>query len=578
MFKNINLQTKLFLAFLAPSSIALLAILHGTFITNRLSIYNYQLSKNNLPSVDGLWKIKEGQTQINAAENILLQQPLSYTERELALSNIQKAWGQINEGFKQALNTPPNNQHEKQLEEQFRRDWNAWKLTHEIYLNQERQFYQLGMLNPEQRRLELLLQGQSNSPDIKRVNEAMAAREKMLEANRQKRPLFTQTNNSTLALLRNNQEFAIQIQQASIRETQQTKIIAILVLITVPLLVGVLAWILSRKISQQLDTLINNLKLARDTLEEKVEERTQEYQEALHHLTKTQSQLIQAEKMSSLGQLVAGVAHEINNPVNFIHGNLTHIKEYAYNLMDMMQLYQKHYPNPVDEIQAEAEEIDLEFVQEDLQKILDSMKLGTERIRQIVLSLRNFSRLDEAEFKAVDLHEGIDSTLLILQHRLQEKHECSMIKVVKEYGNLPLVECYPGQLNQVLMNILANAIDALEEQNAKRTFQEIKEHPSQITIRTSVIDVQWVQITIADNGSGMPEQVKQQIFNPFFTTKPVGKGTGMGMSISYQIITEAHKGKLECFSTLGQGTEFIIKIPIQQQVLAATKVNLLTYY
>lgn len=286
----------------------------------------------------------------------------------------------------------------------------------------------------------------------------------------------------------------------------------------------------------------------------------------MHHLTKTQSQLIQAEKMSSLGQLVAGVAHEINNPVNFIHGNLTHIKEYAYNLMDMMQLYQKHYPNPVDEIQAEAEEIDLEFVQEDFQKILDSMKLGTERIRQIVLSLRNFSRLDEAEFKAVNLHEGIDSTLLILQHRLQEKPECSMIEVVKEYGNLPLVECYPGQLNQVLMNILAYAIDALFEQNAKRTFLEIKEHPSQITIRTLVIDVIWVQITIADNGSGMPEQVKQQIFNPFFTTKPVGKGTGMGMSISYQIITEAHKGKLECFSTLGQGTEFIIKIPIQQQV------------
>lgn len=578
MIKNINLQTRLFLAFLAPSSIALLAILHSTFITHELSIYNYQLSKNNLPSVDGLWKIKEGQTQINAAENILLQQPLPHTKRELALSNIQKAWEQINEGFEQALNTPPNNQDEKQLEAQFRRDWNVWKLSHEIYLNRERQFYQLGILNPEQRRLELLLQGQSNSPDIKRVNEAMAAREKMLEADRQKRPLFTQTNNSTLALLRNNQEFATQIQQASIRETQQTKVIAILVLIIVPLLVGVLAWTLSRKISQQLDTLINNLKLARDTLEEKVEERTQEYQEALHHLTKTQSQLIQAEKMSSLGQLVAGVAHEINNPVNFIHGNLTHIKEYAYNLMDMMQLYQKHYPNPVDEIQAEAEEIDLEFVQEDLQKILDSMKLGTERIRQIVLSLRNFSRLSEAEFKAVDLHEGIDSTLLILQHRLQDKPECSMIEIVKEYGNLPLVECYPGQFNQVLMNILANAIDALEEQNLKRTFEEIKQHPSQITIRTSVIDVIWVQITIADNGSGMPEQVKQQIFNPFFTTKPVGKGTGMGMSISYQIITEAHKGKLECFSTLGQGTEFIIKIPIQQQVLAATKVNLLTYY
>ncbi len=271
--------------------------------------------------------------------------------------------------------------------------------------------------------------------------------------------------------------------------------------------------------------------------------------------------------MSSLGQLVAGVAHEINNPVNFIHGNLTPIQEYARDLMQMIQLYQKHYPTPIAEIQTAAEDLDLAFMQQDFPKILESMKLGTDRIRQIVLSLRNFSRLDEADLKAVDLHEGIDSTLLILQHRLKEKSEYPAILVVKEYAPLPLVECYPGQLNQVIMNILANAIDALEELNTQRTLAEIKQCPSQITIRTSTLDElmgqRWVQIAIADNGVGMSESVKQQIFDPFFTTKSIGKGTGMGLPISYKIIIEKHHGKLECFSTPGQGTEFVIQLPLQ---------------
>jgi signal transduction histidine kinase len=309
------------------------------------------------------------------------------------------------------------------------------------------------------------------------------------------------------------------------------------------------------------------------TLEIKVDERTQELsdkniqlQELLEKLHNTQVQMVQSEKMSSLGQLVAGVAHEINNPVNFIYGNLTHVQEYAHNLLSFVQLYQKHYPTPVTEIETEAEDIDLEFLQEDLPKLLSSMKIGTDRIREIVVSLRNFSRLDEAEFKAVDLHEGIDSTLLILQHRLKAQPESPEIRVIRDYGDLPLVECYPGQLNQVLMNILANAIDAIEEFNTKRTYQEIANHPNQIVIRTLIIDSQSVQIAIADSASGMSEAIQQQIFNPFFTTKPIGKGTGMGMAISYQIITEKHGGKLECFSTLGEGTEFIIQIPVKQLV------------
>jgi signal transduction histidine kinase len=267
---------------------------------------------------------------------------------------------------------------------------------------------------------------------------------------------------------------------------------------------------------------------------------------------------------------VAGVAHEINNPVGFIHGNLAHVQEYTRNLLDFLQLYQQHYPHPVDEIQAEAEEIDLEFIQDDLPKMLSSMQIGTERIRNIVLSLRNFSRTDEVDIKPVNIHEGIDSTLMILQHRLKARSERPEIQVLKNYGSLPLIECYAGPLNQVFMNILSNAIDALEENNARRKYQEIKENPSQITIGTSVIDAQWVEIAIADNGSGIPKEIRQRIFDPFFTTKPVGKGTGMGMSISYQIVTEKHGGKLECFSTLGEGTEFAIKIPVRQNLCHAS--------
>lgn len=288
-------------------------------------------------------------------------------------------------------------------------------------------------------------------------------------------------------------------------------------------------------------------------------------QQLLEEQQRTHLQMVQSEKMSALGKMVAGIAHEINNPVNFIHGNLTHLKEYSTNLLDFVHLYQKHYPNPVSEIRAQVEELDIEFLKADLPKILDSMKLGSERIRQIVLSLRNFSRLDEAELKAVDLHEGINSTLLILQHRLKERAGFPEIQVVCEFDVLPQVKCYPGPINQVFMNILTNAIDALEESNSKLTDQEIKENPSKIIIRTSIIDSKWVKIMISDNGTGMPESVRHCIFDPFFTTKAVGKGTGIGLSISYQIVTKKHGGKLECCSVLGEGTEFIIQIPVEHK-------------
>ena len=295
-------------------------------------------------------------------------------------------------------------------------------------------------------------------------------------------------------------------------------------------------------------------------------EKSQQLEKTLMKLQSTQAQLIQTEKMSSLGQLVAGIAHEINNPVNFIHGNISYVNDYVQNLLRILELYQQEYPQPKPEFLQRIEEFELDFLIEDLVKILSSMKLGTDRIRSIVLSLRNFSRLDEYEMKAVDIHQGIESTLLILQNRFKCKNKFSEIQLVKHFGNLPLVECYAGQLNQVFMNIISNGIDAIEQKFKTLSIEEIALVTGQIIIATKVNDPDRVIIEITDNGSGMPESVKSQVFNPFFTTKEVGKGTGLGMSISYQIVVEQHQGRLDCISEIGQGTTFIIEIPIKSQI------------
>ncbi|MDZ8239344.1 MAG: AAA family ATPase [Nostoc sp. ChiQUE01a] len=319
------------------------------------------------------------------------------------------------------------------------------------------------------------------------------------------------------------------------------------------------------------------------TLEQKVQERTQELnhknerlQQAIQELKRTQIQLIQSEKMSSLGQMIAGIAHEINNPINFIHGNIAHASDYVQNLLELIAVYQQEYPDSSPIVEDKSEEIDIDFLAEDLPKILDSMKVGSSRIRNIVLGLRNFSRLDEYEMKPVDIHEGMDNTLMILQHRLKDKNDYPEILVIKEYGNLPEVTCYAGQLNQVFMNILSNAIDALEESyvneqhrnfsgslGASEVQEQVKNHHAKIRISTQLADSNSVVIRIADNGYGMAESVRQKIFDPFFTTKSVGSGTGLGLSISYQIIVDKHKGSLTCNSALGEGTEFVIEIPMQ---------------
>ena len=300
--------------------------------------------------------------------------------------------------------------------------------------------------------------------------------------------------------------------------------------------------------------------------------RAQELADTLDQLQRTQMQMIQGEKMSSLGQLVAGVAHEINNPVNFIYGNLSHANDYIKDLLGLVDLYQTHYPNPVREIEEEAEAIDLDFLKGDLLKLLNSMRVGAERIQSIVASLRTFSRMDEAEKKRVNIHEGIDSTLMILQNRIKAKHDRPEVKIVKEYGQLPPVECYAGQLNQVFMNILVNALDALDEHmEEERSRNPDTTFAPMITIQTQCVGADHVQIAIADNGTGIPEAVKARIFDPFYTTKPVGKGTGMGMSISYQIVTERHNGQLTCTSTAGAGTQFTIQVPISQRTPTPVK-------
>lgn len=297
------------------------------------------------------------------------------------------------------------------------------------------------------------------------------------------------------------------------------------------------------------------LKRLTDTLEQQVTERTQALQQ-------TQLQLVQQEKLSALGELVAGVAHEINNPISCIVGNINPLQDYINNLLAIINLYQNKFSQPGVDFEAKLETFDLNYIQEDLPKLIQAMKDGGDRICHISRSLRTFSRSDQDQKLLFNLHEGLDSTILILQHRLKANDKRPAINIIKEYGHLPEVKCFPGQLNQVFMNLIANSIDALEESNPGRSLQEMKTHPNRITIQTEATS-DSVIIRIADNGKGMSEEVKHRIFEQGFTTKAVGKGTGLGLAIAHQIIEEKHSGTLTCHSQPRKGTTFVIAIPLQ---------------
>lgn len=331
----------------------------------------------------------------------------------------------------------------------------------------------------------------------------------------------------------------------------------------------------TRRLYQDLELKAQMLEEINQSLQQEIRDRQRaeaseaELQTLLHQLKETQIKLVQSEKMSSLGQLVAGIAHEINNPINFIYGNILPADRYIRDLLELIELYQMELPQGSDAIADKVEDIDLEFIEEDLPKLLGSMKLGAERVCELVKSLRVFSRLDESEFKSVDLHHCLDSTLTILRHNLKEKPGRPGIMVHKDYGELPIIDCYPGPLNQVFMNLLVNAIDALEERDLTRSPQDNQQYPSEIKVITGLVsaepgEIPWVQVRICDNGPGIAAAQLNKLFDPFFTTKPVGKGTGLGLSISHQIVVEKHGGRLLCKSIVGKGTEFIVEIPAKQ--------------
>jgi signal transduction histidine kinase len=308
---------------------------------------------------------------------------------------------------------------------------------------------------------------------------------------------------------------------------------------------------------------IENSRKTLAVLNDSLKEQAAELSQALRELQQTQLQLVQKEKMAFLGQLIAGVAHEINNPVGFISGNLAHAEEDVGNLIKLLEFYKEKFPNPGEDLQEKMEALEIDYVVEDLPDLISSMKEGTERIADISKSLRNFARADTKKPVPFDVHEGIDSTLKILRYRLKASSKRPEIEIIKNYGNLPEIKCYPGQLNQVFMNLIANAIDALEEENKGRSYEEIKREPNRIAIATEFKEnEETIAIRIKDNGIGMTPEVKEKIFEHLFTTKPPGKGTGLGLSISRQFVEQKHRGRLSCVSEFGEGTEFIIELPV----------------
>lgn len=417
-----------------------------------------------------------------------------------------------------------------------------------------------------------------------------AANQKLVAMEYESFNLVNQNQKAAAQLLLSSPEYKIQKQiyadgvaernrnislglQNKVAEYRQRMIWGILVSI-ISLMILMPAWFLVLRLLEEYLKAKKNAQAALEetnyTLEvtvaartEKLKQKNLELEQTLEELRETQVQLIHTEKMSSLAHLVAGIAHEINNPISFIHGNVIYVEEYTEKLLNLINQYQEKYPGFDARINNFIEEIDLAFIVDDLPKILYSMKSGAERIGELVLNLRNFSRLDESEIKLVNIHQGIDSTLLFLQAALEVKDKYPEIKIIKDYGKLPMIECYPRGLNQVFMNLIKNAMEALTIEN-NYADQKPQKQSKSIIIRTAVKTKDSIIISIKDTGIGITKKVKTRLFEPFFTTKAVGKGTGLGLSISYQIIVDKHKGKIECISEPGKGAEFLIEIPIYQ--------------
>ncbi len=552
MFAKLNLQQRLASAFLIVALIVLAIAFVGYRGTQELSNYINTLGQTSLPSIEGLGKIDRGQTKIASSERLLLVPEILPEQRQAALKTIEQAWLEINQGLNLVDSAPFKKEGENELYQKFMRDWHIWQQNHQRFMQLEQEYNKLGIRNPEKIRADLLAQGMPNTQEMNRVISALSLRSQLYENTLEQNALFQTANDSILSLRDSYQSFTNQIQLAAEQQVNRTKEYLLICLI-----IATLVWLfitvkIPGYLEQENKKQIQALERDRAHLQQQIEIKERETIEAKENLNIAQSHLIQAEKMSNLGQIMAGLAHEINNPINFIYGNLTHSSNHTEDLLHLLQLYQRQYPHPATQIQRFAEEIDVNFINRDLPQMFSSMKLGAERIRQIISFLRNFSTIDESEMQSVNINEAIETTLLILNHRLKRG-----IEVVKNYGKLPPVDCYRSQINLVFMNIISNAIDALLLPTEKTT--------KKIFIQTEVDTDEKIQIKIRDNGLGISPQLKEQIFEPFFTTKQGVHGVGLGLYICRQII-QKHGGKIEVFSEQGKGTEFSITLPIKQKI------------
>ncbi|GET41469.1 ATP-binding protein [Microseira wollei] len=552
MFAKLNLKQRLVSAFLIVALIFLAVAFVGYRGTQELSNYINTLSQTSLPSIEGLGKIERGQTKIESSERLLLVPEILPAQRQAALKTIDQAWSQINDGLNLVEENMLKNEAENNLYQKFMLDWNTWQQAHQKFMQLEQDYDKLGMRNPEKVRSDLLAEGRPNAPEMNRVRSALKLRTQLDETKLKQDSLLQTANDSIFSLRESYQSFTNQIQLAAEQQVNQTKVYLLLCLVIATLVLIFMIAKIPVYLDKQNKNAIQALERLRDHLNQKIEIKERETIEAKQNLNIAQSQLIQSEKMSNLGKIMAGLAHEINNPINFIYGNLTHASNHTEDLLHLLQLYQRQYPHPATQIQRFAEEIDVNFINKDLAQMFSSMKLGAERIRQIISFLRNFSTLEESEMQAVNINEAIDTTLLILNHRLKRG-----IEVSKNYGKLPPVDCYRSQINLVLMNIIGNAIDALLLPTEKTT--------KKILIQTEVGEKEKIKIKIRDNGLGISPQLKDQIFEPFFTTKQGVKGVGLGLYICSQII-QKHGGKIEVCSEQGKGTEFSIALPIKQKI------------